>query len=90
MIVTYQLLNGGLDIEPDQFFSLAGTTTTRGHLLKLKKPQAASRVRRNTLAVRAINDWNSLPSHVVLSSSTNQFKSLLDKHWSDLAYDIPD
>ena len=38
MTVTYQLLNRGLNIKPDQFFSLAGTTTTRGHLLKLKKP----------------------------------------------------
>ena len=90
MIVTYQILNGELDIEPGQFFSLASVTTTRGHRWKLKKPQAASRVRRNTLAVRAINDWNSLPSHVVQSSSVSQFKSRLDKHWNDQAYIIPD
>ena len=51
MITNYRLMNGGLDVDPDEFFSLAGNTTTRGHPLKLKKPQATSRVRRNTLAV---------------------------------------
>ena len=48
MITIYQLLNGGLNIEQEQLFTLADTTTTRGHPLKLKKPQAFSRVRRNT------------------------------------------
>ena len=90
MIAVYQLRNGGLDLNPDQFFTLANTTHTRGHPLKLKKPQATSRVRRNTLAVRAVNDWNSLPSHVVLSSSINQFKARLDKHWNDHIYINPD
>ena len=90
MIVIYQLFNGGLDIDPDQFFSLAGATTTRGHSMKLKKPQAISRARRNTLVVRAVNDWNSLPRHVILPSSINQFKSNLDNHWKDLTYIIPD
>ena len=89
MITIYQLMNGGLDVDPDQFFSLADNATIRGHPLKLKKPQVISRVRRNTLAVRAVNDWNSFPSHVVLSSSINQFKARLDGHWKDF-YSIPD
>ena len=90
MIAIYQLFNGGLDLEPEQFFTVAGTTSTRGHPLKLQKPQATTRVRRNTLAVRAINNWNSLPRHVVMSLSINQFKANLDKHWSDLIYATPD
>ena len=90
MIVIYELFNGGLDIDPDQFFSVAGATTTRGHSMKLKKPQAISRARRNTPAVRAVNDWDSLPQYVILSSSINQSKSSLDNHWKDLTYIIPD
>ena len=28
--------------------------------------------------MRAINDWNALPAHVVLADMLNQFKSRLD------------
>ena len=42
------------------------------------------------MAVQAVNDWNLLPSHVVLSSSTDQFKARLDDHWKDFFYTIPD
>jgi len=30
---------------------------------------------------RALNIWNSLPNHVVLSDTVNIFKSTLDKFW---------
>ena len=30
---------------------------------------------------RALNIWNSLPNHVVLSDTVNMFKSRLDKFW---------
>ena len=32
---------------------------------KLFKPQATSRVRSTFFTVRATNDWNSLPNHIV-------------------------
>ena len=64
-------------------------TTTRGHGWKLAKPQAASRVRRNALCVRAINDWNALPRHVVLAETLTQFKSRLDQHWQTIHYSVP-
>ena len=39
---------------------------------------------------RALNNWNSLPNHVVLSDTVNMFKSRLDKFWQhqDLIYDF--
>ena len=33
---------------------------------------------------RVINEWNSLPTSVVESSSINTFKSLLDNYFLDL------
>ena len=89
VIMVYMLLNGHLNMTREDFFQPAPTTRTRGHPLKLAKPRAQSRVRRNHWSVRAINDWNSLPSHVVLAPSTNVFKNLLDKHWFQHSYDIP-
>ena len=90
MITIFQIMNGGINMRPDQLFEPAVSAATRGHEMKLRKPQAASRVRRNTLAVRAINDWNALPPSIILSASLNQFKSRLDKHWGAVSFDIPD
>ena len=90
MITIFQIMNGGINMRPDQLFEPAVSAATRGHEMKLRKPQAASRARRNTLAVRAINDWNALPPSIILSASLNQFKSRLDKHWGAVSFDIPD
>ena len=30
-----------------------------------------------------INDWNSLPANIVNATSLNQFKNLLDEHWTN-------
>ena len=89
MITIFQILSGGVNIQPDRFFEPAVSTITRGHGLKLRKPNATSRVRRNVLSVRAINDWNALPPSVVLSTTLNQFKSRLDNHWGDVSFTIP-
>ena len=90
MITLYQIFNGGLDVDAARFFTFAPSSGTRGHDMKLRKPQAQSRVRRHTLAMRSINDWNSLPPSVVLASSVNQFKARLDDHWNRFTHTIQD
>jgi len=35
-----------------------------------------------------INDWNSFPQFIVDSSSVNEFKMLLDNHYSDYLFDF--
>ena len=89
MIMVYQILHGGVDLDPEVFFSVAARVPTRGHPWKLQKPRAESRVRRNALGVRVINYWNALPEHVVTAATLNQFKSALDMHWAHLIYHIP-
>ena len=42
MIAVYQILTGGVNMQADQFFEPATSTTTRGHHLKLRKPQAST------------------------------------------------
>ena len=37
--------------------------------------------------IRAINDWNSLPNHIVNAPTLNDFKNFLDSGWSTLLYD---
>ena len=89
MIAVFQLLHGGVDINPDDFFAPSTALHTTGHPWKLSKPPAQSRVRRNSFNIRVINDWNALPLRVVGSETLNQFKSRLDKHWASIAYSIP-
>ena len=89
MIAIYQLLHAGIDLDPDNFVSKCTLTSTRGHRWKLAKPQAASRIRRNALCIRAINDWNALPAHVVLADTLTQFKSQLDQHWHEVQFYVP-
>ena len=88
MITVYQLLHGGMAVDPETFLKRNCSEQTRGHPWKLRKPRASSLTRRNTFSMRVVNNWNSLPASVVSTSSINQFKARLDKHWASLMYDI--
>lgn len=89
MIRVYQVLHSQLELSAN-ILERERTHRTRGHPLKLVKPTAISRIRRNSFAVRVINDWNSLPTNVVTAPSTGSFKARLDSHWTDLKFVIPD
>ncbi|XP_065883935.1 uncharacterized protein [Dysidea avara] len=75
MIMFYQLLHSHLSLGTSDLFTTATSSTTRGHNYKLFKPQATSRVRSTFFTVRAINDWNSLPNHIVNVPTLNDFKN---------------
>ena len=90
MIAVYQLMHQGMDLNAEDFFTLAADTTTRGHPWKLRKPHATARVRRNSFAIRVVNDWNNLPLDVVEATTVSQFKARLDSHWSEIMYSLPE
>ena len=87
MIMFYQLLHNHFSLDTSDLFTTATSSTTRGHNYKLFKPQATSRVRSTFFTVRAINDWNSLPNHIVNALTLNDFKIFLDSGWYTLLYD---
>ena len=88
MIAVYQLLHGGVDLDPELFITPAATGPTRGHPWKLMKLRAETRTRRFAFGVRIVSDWNALPGSVVASRTLNAFKAKLDAHWSHLQYTI--
>ena len=90
MIFLYQLFHGGVDIRPEDFFTLAADGITRGHPFKVLKPRAVCRVRRSIFSVRVVDSWNTLPAKVVCSASVAAFKANLDAHWAHIWYDMPD
>ena len=74
----------GIDqIDCNMFFELEQGTVTRGHSLKIKKVRVNNRRRQCALGVRAINNWNSLTDNIVLSDNINQFKTRLERFWSE-------
>ena len=87
LIYLYQILKGSYDIE-NHLFTPSTSTVTRGHTRKLFKHHTNSYTRSNFYSNRVINDWNSLPQSIVDSPSVNDFKTLLDRHYSNCLFDF--
>ena len=81
MIMTHQILTGNIRFKREDIFTMSDTTRTRGHCLKLQKPQVSSLLRQHSFPVRVVNPWNSLPEYVTSAPTVNTFKNRLDKHW---------
>ena len=90
MVQVHQIFPGGVDLDPEEFFTVTASDRTRGHPWKLNKPRAESRPRRQAFSARVVNDWNGLPLSVVSAGSVDQFKSELDAHWANIWYLVPD
>ena len=91
IIQTYKILSGKdtLNMDPrcskcinKSMFQSTLSHKTRGHDLKLQKPEATG-VRHRFLATRVVDDWNHLSSETVHVETINQFKAGLARDWSD-------
>ena len=83
MLQIFRIFKGIDQLKPDQFFSVIRETTTRGHPLKLFKPQKKNIIKYNTLSSRAIIYWNTLSTDTVLAPTMNIFKSRLEDDWKE-------
>ena len=73
--------------QPKHFFFFKRTEdpTTGEHHLKLQKMRSTHNARSKFFSNRVVTKWNSLPEEVVSATTTNQFKSRLDRYWADKA-----
>ena len=55
----------------------------------MKTQQATKQTRCQSFAIRAVNDWNNLPSEVVQAQSVNDFKNKLDEFWLHKKFESP-
>ena len=83
MIETFKILNGYYDVNiiPNLVKNL--DTRTRGNCLKLAHTRANLETRKHSFCSRIVTIWNSLPNNIVMSTSINSFKNVLDKYWCD-------
>ncbi|XP_043220530.1 uncharacterized protein LOC122380945 [Amphibalanus amphitrite] len=84
MIEVYKLMHGLDKVNAGEEFlrmeTGANMERTRGHALKLQKPRHRLHRRNQFFTSRVVDNWNQLPSEVVLSKNTNTFKNRYDKH----------
>ena len=81
MIVMYKILSGKYDTVLTPRVNRDYSSVTRGNDLRLQKSGLKYDLRKHYFTNRAVNVWNSLPNHVVLSDTVNTFKFKLDKFW---------
>ena len=86
----YKILSGKYDTAVIPRVNQEYSSITRGNHLRLQKTRVTYDLLRYYFTNRALNIWNSLPNHVVLSDTVNMFKSRLDKFWQyqDVIYDF--
>ena len=66
--------------------SLSNITRTRSHPLKLSKKSTNTLKYQKFFTNRIINNWNNLPSDIIMSDSVNSFKNKIDHYFKDLMY----
>ena len=87
MIEVWKIINGSYSGEFE--WLEVKDTVTRGNTRKLQYDRKNNPHKRRALSFRVQKDWRSLPPNVVSAETINQFKSALDRHWSDLMYVHP-
>ena len=90
MIEMYKRLNDCYDEEFPWVKIDNNPKGLRGTELKIVKERKTNAAKRNAFSVRAVNDWLSLPDHVVNAPSVNAFKARIDRHWEKSQYVFPE
>jgi len=81
MIETFKIVSGKYNRYAAPILTGLHSSVTRGHHLRLEKFRARYDLRKYFFTNRVVNNWNSLPSHVVHADTVNSFKSRLDNFW---------
>ena len=70
----YQLLYNNLNVDSSELLTINSLSITSGQNYKLLNHNY---LQESFFTVRAINDWNNLPYHVIKAPSLNDFKNYL-------------
>ena len=87
LLKCWKIFHGQSAIAPQDLFTPATVTNTRGHRFKVTKLHSTVECRRRFFSIRCINHWNSLPDEVVGAGTVDSFKRLLHLSMGDDLYD---
>lgn len=90
IIELYKMINNKYDPRVCIKIKYAPFSSTRGNSKKIFQQHCKYDLRKHFFMNRVACLWNSLPEHVIMSSSINVFKSNLDHFWADqdVLYDM--
>ena len=88
LIKYWKIFQGACVILPDNMFTLAQYSGTRGHRYKIAQLRADMECRKRFFSMRRVAIWNSLPDNLVSCSSLNNFKSKLHNCLGDLLFEF--
>ena len=89
LIQYWKIFHGKCSVNALDMFTMAPQSATRGHSFKISHVRTQTDVRRRAFAVRCIEEWNSLPDHVVSETDLKSFKGLLADSLGDKLYNFP-
>ena len=90
LILCWKIFHGESVIQPNDMFTLAPLTGTRGHCYKVQIQHSEIEARRRFFCNRVAHHWNSLPQWLVSSGSIEAFKGGLASHCQSLLVDYHD
>ena len=70
LIETFKMMKGLTKLNSEVLFS-RNMNNTRGHALKLFKPQCSTNVRRNYFSHRVVDIWNDIPAEALKVNSVD-------------------
>jgi len=83
MIEAYKIITAKYDNTIAPKLMLSHNKNTRGNNYKLETFRTRYDLRKYFFTNRVIGAWNSLPNHVIMACSVNNFKSRLDQFWKE-------
>ena len=88
LIKYWKIIRGHGVLEDSGIFTLSEVVHTRGHLYKLRAPEANTDIHKRIFSARCVRLWNRLPSEVVEADSVDTYKRLLVLHLGDVLYEF--
>ncbi len=79
LILVYKILHQHVSLNFDDYFQLARSVRTRGHIFKLEVPRHRTNYRKFFFSNRVVSVWNSLSADTVAATTLNCFQSRLLK-----------
>ena len=81
LIILYKILHQTVDVTlPDYILPYSYSAITRGHNLRLKVPLPRINAYKYSFFTNVVEQWNSLPEHIVRAPSATTFSRLLNTY----------
>ena len=87
LIMVWKIFHGMSPLQPGDLFTLANSSRTRGHPLKIRVQRPNQGTRARFFSSRVVESWNALSHDTVTADTISKFKGLLHRDLGDKLFD---